>query len=141
MIRFFTESISFTLKDKTKIKKWIETIILKEKNKLGDINYIFCSDEYLYKMNVEFLKHKTYTDIITFDYCKEKGNVSGDIFISVDRVKENAKTYNTNFTNELHRVLAHGVLHLLGYKDKTKKEEELMRKIENKYLKTLKATL
>ena len=102
----------------------------KEKKELGEINYVFMNDEDLLKTNIEFLDHHTYTDIITFDYC-EGELLNSDIFISIDRVNENATKFDTTFENELHRVMIHGVLHLCGYKDKSKKDAELMRKKEN----------
>lgn len=130
LISFHSEDTPFTLKDKKKVRNWIETLIKKLKKKPGEINYIFCSDEYLLEMNKEHLDHDYYTDIITFDYC-ENDSISGDLFISIDRVKENAKNFRTTQKNELHRVMAHGVLHLLGYKDKTTKDAEKMREMED----------
>jgi probable rRNA maturation factor len=132
-ISFTSQNIKFNLKKKTALKSWISFIIQKEKKELGEINYVFMSDEELIKTNIEFLDHHTYTDIITFDYC-EGELINSDIFISIDRVKENAKTFDTTFENELHRVMIHGVLHLCGYKDKSKKDAELMRKKENSSL-------
>ena len=130
---FITQNIKFNLKNKTSLKNWIAFIIQKEKKELGEINYVFMSDEDLIKTNIEFLNHYTYTDIITFDYS-EGELINSDIYISIDRVKENATKFNTTFENELHRVMIHGVLHLCGYKDKSKKDAELMRKKENYYL-------
>lgn len=112
---------------------WLENIIYSEKKIPGEIVFVFCDDPYLLKKNIEFLKHNSLTDVITFDYS-QKNKISGDILISIDRVKENAKIYNTTFLNELNRVMAHGLLHLLGYKDKTKKDIKLMRKKEDLYL-------
>ena len=132
-ITFHQEDISFRLKKIKKIKSWITQSIALEKNVLGDLNYIFCSDTYLHKINLEYLKHDTLTDIITFDYSEKKQN-SGDIFISIDRIKENAIKFKQSIENELNRVLIHGVLHLLGYKDKTPKDKELMRAKEDFYL-------
>ena len=110
------------------------TSLLKEEGKLlGDVSVIFVSDDYLLEMNQTYLNHDYYTDIITFDYC-EQNIISGDLFISVDRVRENADVFNADFRTELHRVIIHGVLHLCGYKDKTEDDEESMRKLENKYL-------
>ena len=114
---------------------WLENIIYSEKKIPGEIVFVFCDDPYLLKKNIEFLKHNSLTDVITFDYS-QKNKISGDILISIDRVKENAKIYNTTFLNELNRVMAHGLLHLLGYKDKTKKDIKLMRKKEDLYLST-----
>lgn len=132
MIDFFSET-DFILDDKEEISKWISSIINLEEYEEGEINYIFCDDEYLHKLNVEFLNHDTLTDIISFD--NSLGNqIHGDIYISVERVKENANTYNNSFKDELHRVIIHGVLHYCGYKDKTSEEENLMRKKENEAL-------
>jgi rRNA maturation RNase YbeY len=139
MISFHTEDIKFTLKNKTILKKWIVSTIEKKKRKAGDLNFIFCSDEHLLGINKQYLNHDTYTDIITFDYSKEdqKQPVSGDIFISVERVEENAKKFSKSFENELHRIIIHGTLHLLGYKDKTKSAKEEMTKEEDRSLKSL----
>ena len=133
-VSFSNDSISFNLKQKTKLKSWIKSVIEKEKHILGNLNYTFTSDEALLKINVEYLNHNTYTDIITFDYCEGK-TVNGDIFISVDRVEENAKKFESPFEEELHRVMIHGVLHLCGYKDKSKADSVMMRKKENASLK------
>ena len=130
MISFQNQSISFKLKDKTKLKLWIKAIVDTEKHVLGNLNYIFCSDDELLEINIKHLNHNTFTDIITFDYTEDK-KISSDIFISIDRVIENSKKFDTSFENELHRVMIHGVLHLCGYKDKTKPDAELMRKKEN----------
>ena len=132
-ISFTSQYKTFKLVKSATIKKWIDTIIKKEKRKLGEIHYVFVSDEELLKMNKQFLKHNTYTDIITFDYSEGK-SINGDIFISIDRVKENASKFKADFNDELHRVLIHGVLHLCGYKDKTKKDALLMRKMEENSL-------
>jgi probable rRNA maturation factor len=139
MISFHTEDIKFNLKNKTILKKWILSVIEKKKRKAGELNFIFCSDEHLLGINRQYLHHDTYTDIITFDYSKEdlRQAVSGDIFISVERVGENAKKFSKSFENELHRVIIHGTLHLLGYKDKTKAAKEEMRKEEDRALKNL----
>ena len=137
MISFQNQSISFKLKDKTKLKLWIKSIVNKEKHVVGTLNYIFCSDSELLEINIKHLNHNTFTDIITFDYTEDK-KISSDIFISIDRVIENSKKFDTSFENELHRVMIHGVLHLCGYKDKTKSDAELMRKKENWALKLFK---
>lgn len=105
--------------------KWLEKIAIRESREIGELNYIFCSDDYLLKVNQEYLNHDFFTDIITFDYSES--HIEGDIYISVDRVKENAMSIEVSFKNELHRVLAHGLLHLLGYKDKSEKERKEMR--------------
>lgn len=122
--------------DITKInqnKKWLNQVISNEDKEEGDITYIFCDDDYLLEKNIRFLNHNTLTDVITFDYC-EGNSVSGDIFISIERVKENSKVFKVDFLTELNRVMVHGLLHLLGYKDKTERESNLMRKKENYYL-------
>ena len=132
MIDFFSET-TFNLQNPEKVANWISIIISNENLEEGEISYIFCDDEYLHKLNVEFLKHDTLTDIISFD--NSLGNqINGEIFISIQRVKENASTFNTTFENELHRVIIHGVLHYCGYKDKTKEDADLMRVKENKAL-------
>lgn len=132
MIQFFFENIQETPLN-TNLKLWLEHIILSEGKKMGDINYIFCDDEYLLKINQDYLQHDYYTDIITFDYVKGK-KISGDIFVSVTRVSENAPLLSKSFEEELHRVIAHGVLHLCGYKDKTEDEIKEMRSKEDFYL-------
>lgn len=129
-ITFHSVDTAFTLKDQRKIKNWIENLIASQQKITGEISYVFCSDEYLLSVNKEHLNHDYYTDIITFDYCENK-LISGDLFISIDRIKENAKQYNTSNKNELHRVMAHGVLHLLGFKDKTVKDAKKMREMED----------
>jgi probable rRNA maturation factor len=134
-IRFFTEDILFILRNKKLIRDWLEKCARKETNKPLLLNYIFCSDPYLKKINKKFLSHNYLTDIITFPSNNSKENLSGDIFISIDRVRDNARNYNENLTDELHRVMVHGLLHLCGYRDKTQKDISLMRKKENSYLK------
>ena len=129
MITFNSET-SFTPKNQNKLAEWISNVILSEGFEVGEINYIFCDDIFLHKINQEFLKHDTYTDIISFDYTLGK-EVGGDIFVSIERVLENAEKFNEVFENELHRVMIHGVLHFMGYKDKTKKDKILMRTKEN----------
>ena len=130
MIRFFQEDISFKLKHPIKTARWIKSIIKKEKYDLIELNYIFCSDEHILSINKDFLHHDYYTDIITFDQSSQKKAVHGEIYISIDRVKENAKELKVDFDSELHRVIIHGVLHLLGYGDKSKAEKTAMRKKE-----------
>lgn len=132
MIRFHKE-IPFTLKNTRKIKLWLTQSISALHKEAGEIHYIFCSDHYLLGLNQKFLNHDTYTDIITFDYTHNE-TLSADIYISIERVKENAKTFNSSFSNELHRVMIHGVLHLTGYKDKSKKDAQIMRNMEEQYL-------
>jgi probable rRNA maturation factor len=138
MINFFNEDVDFVLKDKLKIKRWIKQVVETEQNKLGDINIIFCSDDHLLEVNKQYLNHDYYTDIITFNYNTEK--INGDLFISLDRVNDNANTNNVPRGTELLRVIIHGVLHLLGYNDKTKKEETIIRAKEDAFLELL-ATL
>ena len=133
LINFHSEDVDFHLVNEKKRIKWIKDSIKNEAKKVGEISYIFCSDEYLHKMNLEYLNHDTYTDIITFDYTEEN-IVSGDIFISIDRVKENAIKFKTLFEKELSRVIIHGALHLMGYKDKSAQEKEQMRSKEDFYL-------
>ena len=135
-ITFHSYIKTFKLNKKSHLKKWIQTIIEKNKKVPGNIFYSFVSDEEILKTNIQFLKHNTYTDIITFNYNDRKV-INSEIFISIERVRENAKILNENFEDELHRVMIHGILHLLGYSDKTKKEKELIRKKENEYLKLL----
>lgn len=129
----FAFQTNCSLKKRTILKQWIKAIVENNKKEVGDISYIFCSDEQLLEINKEFLNHDYYTDIITFDYS-ETDVVSGDLFISIERIKDNAKTLKTSYQEELHRVIIHGVLHLLGYKDKTEEESENMRKLEDECL-------
>jgi rRNA maturation RNase YbeY len=124
----------FYLPARTALKKFVLDLIQKEGLKVEAINYIFCSDQYLLKINKDFLQHNTYTDIITFQYTASKMPVQSDIYISVDRVKENARLYQTQFLQELYRVIFHGALHLCGYKDKSDKDVKLMRSKEDYYL-------
>ncbi|MBC8005693.1 MAG: rRNA maturation RNase YbeY [Verrucomicrobia bacterium] len=135
-IQYCSEDISIPKFQKRKITRWIKETITSEEKTLGDISFIFCSDTYLLEVNKQYLNHDYFTDIITFDYV-ENGLISGDIFISCDRVKENAAEFNTGFENELFRIIIHGVLHLLGYKDKSKKDKLLMTDKEDYYLKVL----
>jgi rRNA maturation RNase YbeY len=135
MIKFNYET-AFKLENEDKISKWISNTILSEGFKLEEINYVFCDDEYLHKLNLEFLNHDTLTDIISFDYSIGK-LIQGDIFISVDRVKDNAKDFAVSVSEELNRVIIHGVLHYCGYKDKTSSDAQTMRTKENHYLSIL----
>lgn len=129
----FAFQTNCSLKKRTILKQWIKAIVENNKKEVGEISYIFCSDEQLLEINKEFLNHDYYTDIITFDYS-ETDVVSGDLFISIERIQDNAKTLKTSYQEELHRVIIHGVLHLLGYKDKTEEESENMRKLEDECL-------
>jgi len=124
------------LKDRTRLRKFIGQQVKKEGKKLGTLNYIFCSDEYLLAINREFLQHDFFTDIITFDLSEKGQPINAEIYISVDRVRDNAANYNSSFRKELHRVILHGVLHLCGYKDKMPKDAKLMRELEDKWLKS-----
>lgn len=133
-VNFFFEDISFNLKQKVSLRKWVKSCINAEGFKLKELNFIFCSDNYLLKINQEYLKHDTFTDIITFDNSEQDQYIVGDIFISVERVKENAIKFKVSEQDELHRVMIHGTLHLLGYPDKGTKAKTLMTNKENHYL-------
>lgn len=126
-IYFFSEEIHFELKERLIRKRWLKTIATKAGFTIKELNYVFCSDDYLYQMNLKYLNHETYTDIITFDNSEKELDLAGDVFISIDRIRENAKTHNQKMETELNRVLVHGLLHLMGYKDKTIEESTLMR--------------
>lgn len=132
-IQFFAEDVEFMLGDPEPASAWLQEVISREGCQLHGISYIFCSDEYLHRMNIDFLQHDTYTDIITFPYSAPPV-VEGDIYISIDRVRENADSFETGFDTELNRVMVHGVLHLCGYGDETDEEEMKMRDKENEYL-------
>lgn len=132
-IRFFSEEIEFKIQNPKKVKAWLNQSANRERKEIIEINYIFCSDLYLLKLNQEYLNHNTLTDIITFDYS-QGSKLSGEIYISIDRVMENSQKFDSGFVDELHRVIIHGVLHLCGYKDKTKSDKTLMRKKEDAYL-------
>ncbi|OZI07207.1 rRNA maturation RNase YbeY [Siphonobacter sp. BAB-5385] len=136
MIRYFVEDVEFQVPFPQKTRRWLNTVALAEGFQIAELNYIFCSDEYLHKINVEYLEHDTYTDIITFDNSEEEKIISGDIFVSVERVEDNARSLNVIFQDELARVMVHGVLHLAGYLDETDEEEENMRRLESHYLLT-----
>lgn len=131
---YFEEVDEFSLSENKNI--WIEKTIQSESKKAGEISFIFCSDNYLLNINKEFLNHDYFTDVITFDYVVED-ETSGDIFISVDRIKENAADFKVSFDDELNRIMIHGVLHLLGYKDKVLEEKQMMTDKENEYLSKL----
>ena len=132
-IEFFFEDIQPVAINLKKIKTQCKRLICCEIKELGSVSVVFCSDDYLLEMNKQYLNHDYYTDIITFDYVEENV-ISGDLFISLDRVKENAQKYNNDFIIEIYRVVFHGILHLIGYKDKTEEEKKLMREKENFYL-------
>ena len=133
MIRYFCEDIKFTYKNKLANNRWLKIVAGSEIRKIGDINVIFCSDNYILDVNMKYLQHDYFTDIITFDYCEGKV-LSGDLFISVDSVRENSIEFGTDFEEELHRVIVHGVLHLIGYDDHTEEDKKVMRQKENYYL-------
>ncbi len=128
-IRYFSEQVEFEIKNKRKISNWILSVAKKEKKAIGDLTYVYCSDDYLWSLNQKFLNHKTLTDIITFDYSEGK-TLAGEIYISIERVAENAQKFKVGFEDELHRVMIHGILHLAGYKDKRSAQKALMRKKE-----------
>ncbi|AGA77329.1 rRNA maturation RNase YbeY [Echinicola vietnamensis] len=130
-INFFEEDIQFKLPQKNLTKRWLREIAKKEGFVIADLNYIFCSDEYLYQINLDYLDHDTYTDIITFDNSEEQDTLEGDIFVSIERIRDNAKDQNVDSHKETIRVISHGLLHLCGYKDKTKEEAKLMREKED----------
>jgi len=132
MIKFNYQT-KYVLKNTKEIKNWISHTIFNLKKNVGDINYVFCDNEFITDINIKFLNHDYPTDIITFDYSDTK-IINGEIYLSIEQIKENHKTYNTNLTDELHRVIIHGILHLLGYKDKTKTEQLEMRTQEDYYL-------
>ncbi len=133
MIRYFNEDIKFVLKQKLLNNRWLKTVAGSEMRRIGDINIIFCSDNYILDVNMKYLEHDYFTDIITFDYC-EKDILSGDLFISIDSVRENASFYGTDFEDELNRVMVHGILHLIGYDDHSENDIAQMRAKENYYL-------
>lgn len=130
---FHSEDILFDLQKKPAIISWLSYSIKNERKDLGEISYIFCSDKYLHEINLKHLNHDTLTDIITFDYCEGK-IINGDLYISVERIRDNAKIYNTSIENELHRVMIHGIMHLCGYKDKTSEDQNVMSDKEDFYL-------
>ncbi len=136
MITFLTEDITFGLKEKLKHKAWLKDAAKAEGFTIGELNYIFCSDAYLLDINQKYLGHDTLTDIVTFDNSEDPKMIEGDIFISIERVRENAIKFDTG-DSELKRVMVHGLLHLAGYKDKDKAQKELMRNKENEHLKNI----
>ena len=132
-IHFFLEGTDYRILNKNLVRVWLSKAIYQENKRVGELNIILCSDDYLYEMNVDFLQHDAFTDIITFDYSDED-IVSGDLFISINRIKENAKKFSITIKEELHRVIIHGVLHLCGHGDKKTSEKEKMTSKENYYL-------
>jgi rRNA maturation RNase YbeY len=135
-VQYFNEDVPFPKLKKRISSNWIKAVIVAEGKIAGDISFIFCSDDYLLEMNKKYLDHDYYTDIITFDYVEDK-MINGDIYISIDRVRENATEFSIPFANELNRILIHGILHLLGYKDKAKNDKKIMTEKEDYYLKAL----
>lgn len=133
MINYYFEGYKEIDINKVKISNWLERLVNLENFSIGELTFIFCRDEYLLNINKQYLDHNYFTDVITFDYSKDN-YISGDVFISVDRVNENYKEFNVSFENEILRIMLHGVLHLLGYKDKEKSEKLLMTKKEDEYL-------
>lgn len=133
-ILFFSEGIVFNIRSKKRLREWINASMELENKKPGSINFIFCDDEYLLEINSKYLKHNTLTDVITFNNSDHPNIITSDIFISVERVRENAKHFQVSFVKELQRVMIHGILHLLGYNDKTTEEKTTMRSKEDYYL-------
>ncbi len=134
MINFFNEDIDFKFKDRNKFKVWLRKVAEKEGFRITDLNYIFCSDQYLHKINLEYLNHDTYTDIITFDNSEDETTIEGDIFVSIERVTDNSDTLNTYFEEEIRRVVVHGLLHLCGYDDHSIDDMAELRLLENNYI-------
>ena len=132
-INYQSQDIKFVLKEKRKVSKWINDVIKLHQKKLGNVSYIFCSNQYILELNQQYLNHNYFTDIITFDYCSDN-KVEGDIFISIDTVLDNSHRFKTNFNDELLRVRIHGVLHLVGFSDKTAKQQKQMRVLEDEAL-------
>lgn len=133
-IQFHFLQQGLPLTKRSELKTFIEYLFKKEKKRLGELRYIFCSDDYLLQINKQYLKHDFYTDIITFDLTEKGKPINAEIYISVDRVRDNSVQFNTSLKREIHRVLFHGALHLCGYRDKTIKEQLIMRKMEDRYL-------
>lgn len=134
-ISFFSEDTDYILKEKAKVRAWIHAAILGEGFKrVGELSFVFCSDAYLLEINKQYLNHDTYTDIVTFDSSEEEEVIAGDVFISIDRIRENAAKFKVSERDELHRVIIHGVMHLCGYPDKKKEDKERMTAKENEYL-------
>lgn len=133
-INFFVEDTNYKIKNKLPLKKWLKEAILSHHYILNELNIILCSDNYLHEMNLKYLNHDTLTDVITFDNAETPQHIEGDIFISIERIKENAQSLKLRVEDELHRVMVHGTLHLLGFKDKTTQDKENMRKMEDFWL-------
>jgi rRNA maturation RNase YbeY len=133
MISYYAEDTKFVFKGRQRNNRWLRLVAESEIRRMGDVSIIFCSDNHILDINLKYLQHDYFTDIITFDYC-EGEKISGDLFISVDSVRENAALYGTTFEDELNRVMVHGILHLIGYDDHTKAQQKVMREKENYYL-------
>lgn len=133
MIRFFSEDVCFDFNQKLLTKRWLKLVAEAEQRNIGDINIIFCSDPYILDINIQYLQHDYYTDIITFDYC-EGDVLSGDLFISIDSVRDNSSEFSSSFNDELNRVIVHGLLHLIGYDDHNDEDIAVMRSKEDFYL-------
>ena len=133
MVSYYTQDIDFIFKNKAANSQWLKIVAESEIRRLGPVSIIFCSDNYILDINMKYLQHDYFTDIITFDYCKGD-KLSGDLFISIDSVRENARTYGVEFLEELYRVMVHGILHLIGYDDHTDEEKAQMRAKEDYYL-------
>jgi probable rRNA maturation factor len=137
-IKFFSEDIHFGLKNKKKIAEWINRVLISEHVKISvNIDFVFCSDQFLLNINQTYLKHNFFTDIISFDLSDDNNHIDGEVYISIDRVRENGLIFGSTFENELRRVIIHGVLHIIGYKDMSRSEIKKMRQLENKYLKMM----
>ncbi len=134
-VQFYSLDRTPALNERTRLKLFIEKLFITENKILVNLSYIFCSDEHLLNINKDFLKHDYYTDVITFDLSSSRNEIEGEVYLSVDRIKDNAKQLGVSFKEELHRVVFHGALHLCGYKDKKKEDALVMRSRENKYLK------
>ena len=133
-VNFFTEDVDFSLSKPRKTSAWLSASAAKEKFNIASLSYIFCNDSFLLDINQRFLNHNSLTDVITFDYSEKPAELAGEIYISIQRIGENAAKFNTTFDDELHRVMIHGALHLMGYLDKTPAAKALMRKKEEAYL-------
>ncbi len=133
MVKYYSEDSAFQLKNKLSVRRWLKFVAESEIRKIGNVSIIFCSDNYILDINLKYLQHDYFTDIITFNY-NEGDYISGDLFISVDSVKENSVMYGTEFIDELHRVIVHGILHLIGYDDHSEEDQKLMRSKEDYYL-------
>ena len=134
VIDFFSEDIDFELPQQEQVIAWLQSVAKSENADIQELSYVFCTDEYLLEMNQQYLEHDTFTDVITFDYAEEEGIIEGDVFISVERTRENASGLGIAHLDELHRVMVHGLLHLLGYTDKTEADQQEMRNKEDFYL-------